>query len=228
MLRASAASLDEHLHADVMRFLAIIAFCLIAIFALVRNSEAPRPAPEVLPPEPEPAAAATPPPPAPAQTKHRRPAPQPMPVAELRPVPAPQPAPAAQPLTPRLIAKPAAASAPPRGDPEPLALKFTSDAAFLRLLSSGRARLFAGADSTWMTLRRGVRWQSTDAPRRYHELLLATLPEVVVSAFPGDPTAVQWGVSLPASTEHAISRLAARHETGRLLIDRDGSVRFSP
>mgnify|MGYP000026473340 CR=1 FL=1 len=41
----------ELLQADVMRFMAIIAFCLIAILALVRNVEAPPPeAPPAPPP----------------------------------------------------------------------------------------------------------------------------------------------------------------------------------
>ncbi len=52
-LRPAFMALDEQLHTDVMRFMAIIALCLVAIFALVRNT-GPLDAPAVA----EPASAA--------------------------------------------------------------------------------------------------------------------------------------------------------------------------
>ena len=60
MMRAErhAAFDTEGLQADVMRFLAIIAFCLIAILALVEKLE-PAPTDEVLPRIPEPMAQET-------------------------------------------------------------------------------------------------------------------------------------------------------------------------
>ncbi|MFK7916224.1 MAG: hypothetical protein AB8B93_20090 [Pseudomonadales bacterium] len=56
--RAQTGIDSDLLQADVMRFMAIIAFCLIAILALVRNVEAP--APTTPQAEPAPLAAATP------------------------------------------------------------------------------------------------------------------------------------------------------------------------
>lgn len=106
----------EHLETDVMRFMAILAFCLVAIFALVQSMpmQAP-PAPEpvaasaapepVMPPAPAPPAAAAPVAPEPAA-----PEPEPAPVVD------PPPAQVAA-AEPPVEASPTALVFPPRTPP---------------------------------------------------------------------------------------------------------------
>ncbi|MGI9325360.1 MAG: hypothetical protein ACR2PZ_09095 [Pseudomonadales bacterium] len=89
----------DSLQADVMRFMAIIAFCLIAILALVRNIDAPPVAqPPVTPSMPEPIAKTTP---APVPVLAPEPQPEPEPVKQIEPV-AKQPVQKATPKPPTL------------------------------------------------------------------------------------------------------------------------------
>ncbi len=91
----------ESLQADVMRFMAIIAFCLIAILALVRNIDAP------------PAAQAPAPPNVPAPIAKA----PPIPIPELAPEPQPDPAKQIEPVVERSVPK--ATIKPPTFEPLP-------------------------------------------------------------------------------------------------------------
>lgn len=202
---------SESLQADVMRFMAIIAFCLIAILALVKHAEpaaettadsAP-PEPAAEPPEPEPvtqmARLVAPPvdlpqqPPArpepaselpPPTTEPTTQPPEPQPTAEPEPVAEVQPAPppAARP-TPEPEAPPAAPASPAE-DPEEegLILRFASDGDFLRLIARGDIRVYAFQDTDVLTLSESYRFLDTSSPGQVYELLPPSIPSLVVDA----------------------------------------------
>lgn len=110
---------SELLQADVMRFMAIIAFCLIAILALVRNVDAPPVDAEPTPP----AVVAAPEPelkPEPEKKTERVVAAAPPPVAPPTPAIAPRPVPKPKPELERLIASPKPIASPtPSPTPAP-------------------------------------------------------------------------------------------------------------
>ena len=104
----------ESLQADVMRFMAIIAFCLVAIMALVRDV-APPGSPQVAVAEAEPEPLKPKPAPVlPKPVREEPPATRPLvakaepepdvePIAEAAPVPVPIPAPVSEPIAERVI-----------------------------------------------------------------------------------------------------------------------------
>ena len=209
-LHASAD--NESLQADVMRFMAIIAFCLIAILALVKDTPPPDIEPVVVVPEPT--------------------------IAE----PVPEPEPAAEPaLAPRAPSNSArgtalaasnsgagasvaasnsgvgAASAAngrfrelhsrlgrPRLKPLPqkkivastapsssaasnsdtgLSLRFASEGDFLRLISRGDVTVFAYRDDAIWALSRDYVFRGARAAKQVYELELNTIPQLVSEAF---------------------------------------------
>ena len=211
-MQPSAGFESESLQADVMRFMAIIGFCLVAIFALVRNSDArpvvappPDARPRVANPEPVPvsnAAVAQPPvaafeprPPAPTPATERLPAPATVPVAvPARPMPA-IPAPAA-PESPADAPEPSEVASvnpsPAAGATEPgLSLSFRSDRDFLRLVSTGVIELFVMNDTAAAepTLRFDPHGQFAPAraPGRIYELLPGTIPRTITTALAQRP-----------------------------------------
>jgi hypothetical protein len=233
--------IGESLQADVMRFMAIIAFCLIAILALVRSVE---PA-TVEPAAPEPRAV-----------------PQPEPAVEVRPAdrrlmdrseaeripkaaPAPlAPAPAARapaadlqaPDTPAAdapaveampVAAPRPAAEPARDPGQQLSLRFASDQDFLRLVNRGDIRVFAFADGEVLSVSADFRFEQAPSPRQLHELLPETIPDLMTSALRGarSSASYRWGITLPARMARQIRDHVDRGATGELIIDRFGEVR---
>ncbi|MEJ2131525.1 MAG: hypothetical protein P8Y95_07885 [Gammaproteobacteria bacterium] len=238
---------NESLQADVMRFMAIIAFCLIAILALVKNVEAPQQTestavvakPTRLAPADEPlpssahalrqSLAPTPEPPAPAaeaveeppdEARHSRLEPPPQGTSSLRSeVLRDSPKPRLQPKT-------LDASASSRN--EGLSLRFASDGDFLRLISRGDVIVFAYREDTVWALGRDYVFRRARAPRQLYELELDTIPQLVSEAFLHDhagPAEFTWGVSLPRRIESQIESYIRDVEHGVLLIDRYGEVR---
>ena len=153
-----ATSIDsETLQADVMRFMAIIAFCLIAILALVRNiDETAVPVPEATPvadvtPEPTPAPVNVP-------------IPEPVPVPVIESPPEPDVLPQAQPVTATVartvvMEEPEVEPVPlpvpdtaPEAEAEPLSLGFASETVFLSLIREGEVRLLAKRDDGYVHL----------------------------------------------------------------------------
>jgi hypothetical protein len=160
----------DQLQTDVMRFMAIIAFCLMAVLALVKQAEVTAPLPS---PASSPTPAATP---APADLTMDPTPPTPRldrePVAQMAPSAVPQPAEAATDLPstvilaartatrpdprprPNPVDRPSPASRAVEADtpspakvaqpatPEGLSLRFESDQDFMRLLARGDMRLF--------------------------------------------------------------------------------------
>jgi hypothetical protein len=247
---------SESLQADVMRFMAIIGFCLVAIFALVRNTDA---RPSIPSPEARVAAKAErllPPVATVATIELPEPTPEtvPPPVPEQSPIPeeAPVPAQSPVPVTTTLAARPAAAPAPPpvsaspppAADEQGLSLGFTSDADFLRLVGAGTIELFvvdhgATVDSI---LRFDAQhpphgFNPSGAPGQFYELLPATIPETITNALArrlrgsgtgAAPGTLTWGVTLPPALERDIAEHRKQHSHGTLLIDRNAGIRHVP
>jgi hypothetical protein len=203
------------LQTDVMRFMAILAICLVVIFALVQSiplrPSQPVPEPVVEPsPEPEPKAA---------------------PVPESQPVPLPEPA-------PRPVAieqpKPEPVEPPPApAEPEGFTLRFESDLALTRLVARSVVGLYAIADQK--TLRLSVSesrmsfWEAS-TPNQYHEMDRGTVPTQVVRALLRtseiDVTTVKWGVTLPAGMQQELNGFLESANGGALVIGANGTLRL--
>jgi len=232
----------EHLETDVMRFMAILAFCLVAIFALVQSvpeqvAKVPKRVPDTVssvpqrPAEPDSA-------PAPQPVPRPEPAAQPQPVAatpeprpEPPPLPQPAPAPSPQPV-PEPSPKPAPAASP--AEPQPgFSLRFDSDAALVGLVERGEVALYAFArEQVWrfMIVDGRPAFRSADTPGQIHEMAPDTVPGPVLDALrrsvvlPGG--GLRWGVTLPSPTAAALGRVLATNDGGELVIDADGLLRL--
>ena len=237
MRRQSYHSADnDSLQADVMRFMAIIAFCLIAILALVRNVDAPPDQEPVAEPEPailsEPVFEPVPEPVVPEPAIVQR-------VFVPKPVIEPQPVIAiVEPTPPIEIPTPA----PPLDEPvetvveavddsaeEPgLSLRFVSDGDFLRLIAKGDVAVFALRDGQVLVLGRDYEFRRAHPPKQLYEMEPTTIPRLVNEAFARtQPSAngFTWGVSLPRRIASQIQSFIEAVDSGVLLIDRFGDVR---
>lgn len=228
----------ESLQTDVMRFMAIIAFCLIAILALVRNVEPPLPTVEK--PDPDSAPQAT------AQAGPVTPAPAAQHTQDTPPTPA-NPHTPARPPEPVAVAVPRDATAPPADRPvqstEPvqpspaaaqsparrgLSLRFASDRDFLNLVASGTIGVFAFRPSEVLGLGQDFRFRASESPGEVYELLPDTIPSTIVAALQGasaDARTYTWAVRIPPVMGTAIRRFVEQQAHGELVIDRHGEVR---
>jgi hypothetical protein len=216
---------DAELQADVMRFVAILALCLVAISSLVEGyrlsppsvqaSESPAP-PDRHPVEPAERV------PSPGQleaTPRAGLSPDSEPSALLAGVPAP--ARTAQPP----IVEPAPSAPDDTGESPGLTLRFLTDAALLRLVARGDAGVFvlAGPESLALDLSDGVSFRPAPAPARFHSMATETVPAVLRAHYSG-PHDVTWGVTLPEHTIRAIELHVANSGAGELVIDAQGRV----
>ena len=282
MQRRSHHNDGESLQTDVMRFMAIIAFCLIAVLALVKSVETetriapPAPVEEILvtraplsieqtdndpadvipPPAVEPEPVEPPPVIEPVAEKaeeprlerpqnERRfyvkrppePTPEPEPAPEPEPVPEASPVvePPAEPIAPgQTVAQrpetPAPSPAPVADDSaQGLSLRFNTHGDFLRLIARGDVALFAFNDEDVFTLGQDYRFRESRAPGRIYEIAIETIPDLVTSAFSRtdrDTADYNWGIRLPERIESQIENYLDTVESGVLLIDRYGDVRY--
>ncbi len=232
----------EHLETDVMRFMAILAFCLVAIFALVQSvpeqvAKVPKRVPDTVssvpqrPAEPPPEPAAEP-----APERVPEPLPEPAPVSQPQPAAAtPESRPEA-PALPRLAPQPQPEAAPPTPSAEPqpgFSLRFDSDAALVGLVERGEVALYAFAgEQVWrfMIVDDRPAFRSADTPGQIHEMAPDTVPGPVLDALrrsvvlPGG--GLRWGVTLPPPTAAALGRVLATNDGGELVIDADGFLRL--
>ncbi len=242
----------ESLQTDVMRFMAIIGFCLIAILALVRNVE---PSEAAAAPAAEQAAVRTeapqPPPPEPAPWKTVAQAtPEPVSPPVIEPPEPVEPAP--QQLQPPVIAKsvpePEIEQASPKAlDPEPqttvaaetqpveetaaedesLVLRFASDGDFLRLIAKGDIQVYAFQETDVLTLSESYRFLDTQSPGQVYELLRPSIPGLIIDALKQarhDIDGFRWGIALPGRISNQIERHLGQVSGGQLVIDRYGEV----
>ena len=200
------------LQTDIMRFMAILALCLVAIFALVQSLPMAPVAPVEKPavPEPVPVAVA-----APVTQPVEEPrvesapvpdanAPQNRQVALTRPAwtpkytPAPRTAeqPAAPPAQPAVeeVVEALPAAATPRPDPAPatpaaeaegFTLRFESDLALTRLVAGGQVGFYAieaGRAQRMSVHNSRISFWEASTPNEFHEMETATVPQAVVDA----------------------------------------------
>jgi len=240
------------LQTDIMRFMAILALCLVAIFALVQSIPLLPEAPAT-----SPAAAAPPPPPPPAAEPERAAAPtaesatpdehivlrhpkwtptfaaprspsQPLSTAAPRREAEPQASPAAD-----AVRNP---TVPPEQPAEPgrrgFTLRFESDLALTRLVAAGQVGLYAigAGHARRMTVSESrISFWDASTPGSFHEMEAATVPRPVIDALARagvDANSIAWGVTLPGKMRRELDTLMHGSEGGALVIGADGELRL--
>jgi hypothetical protein len=203
------------LQTDVMRFMAILGLCLVAIFALVQSlpmeaaqgiETSPEPQPE-LESEPEPASE-------PEREKSivlTRPA-QVTTIKPAAPTPVPAPVPAPEPSK------------------EGFTLRFASDLALTRLVATGQVGFYAmdaGRAQRMMVSDSRISFWDASTPNTFHEMDAGTVPRAVMDALKRsgvDASGVNWGVTLPGKLRVQLDALMQQHTGGALVIRTDGSL----
>jgi len=210
------------LQTDVMRFMAIISLCLVAIFALVQTlpmrSLAEKRAPPVNPlavaPGPEVAA------------PHNGAANE-----ETVTLQRPQPRPPAQadPSGP----VPVKERAIPVNAAKGFTLRFESDQALLRLVERGIVGLYVITPRQAYRMNvasANVSFWTASTPARLHEMDSATVPDSVLAAYrrsnPSLRADEKWAVSIPATLSGQINAYLKDQDGGALVIGLDGTLRL--
>jgi len=230
------------LQTDVMRFMAILSLCLVAIFALVQSIPLVQ---QAAPPPDEPArpTASTP-------IAEERQAPPVQAAPLTRATVAPDASPVRRPATPAPVVpksalpRPAAAAvsrptpppAPPSPAPTPekvgFTLRFESDYALTRLVETGDIGVYAIYDKTALRLAIGANTPSfwpASLPNRFHEMDESTVPTAVATALYREGRSrdgLRWGVTLPATMSSELNSFVAAHSGGDLVIDAGGKLRL--
>ncbi|HEY5643321.1 MAG TPA: hypothetical protein VIS31_10650 [Woeseiaceae bacterium] len=223
------------LQTDVMRFMAILALCLVAIFALVQSIPM-TPAATPVPAPPPPTAV-----PAPAE---------PPAAIEVTPLPDAVPAngtgvtltrPAPLRTTGRADTADATPTLPAAADPEPagtnasseapgFTLRFASDAALMRAVAAHHVGLYAiaGHRARRMTVSESrISFWDASTPAAFHEMEASTVPTAVYEALARtgeSPGNVSWGVTLPGKLREQLDALMRQHTGGMLIISADGNI----
>jgi hypothetical protein len=231
------------LQTDVMRFMAILSLCLVAIFALVQSI--PLTPIEAVPieevavePTPEPVALAKPrpepivEPPIAADLQSESPSAAET-VVLTRPKWQPKFAPADKPVasTAPIVEEP---SPPPPNEPEKegFTLRFASDAALMRAVATQHVGLYAIASgrAKRMTVSESrVSFWDASTPNTFHEMETSTVPSAVIDALSRtgtDASEVSWGVTLPGRMTTQLDALMQEHRGGSLIIDAGGEINW--
>lgn len=223
------------LQTDVMRFMAILSLCLVAIFALVQSMPmAPQvePAPPVVPdPVPEPII---------EQTQIATPAPTTDVISETnaeaviltRPkwkLKSPPPAAEVPEAAPATAAEP---NVTPVQEPQGFILRFESDAALMRLVAAGQVGVYAIEDERARRMKVSasrISFWDASVPNSFHEMEDSTVPRPVVDALVrtgADADRVNWGVTLPGKLKGQLDGLMQDHRGGSLVIGSNGDIRL--
>ena len=240
------------LQTDIMRFMAILSLCLVAIFALVQSI----PLTPVEPAPPEPTPVPTPvtqevPPPAP--TPLEMPEPKPRPAQEplektaeqavtlTRPTWQPKYAPKTpvrtEPVVIREVAEvepapeavpPVATQAPAAAEKKGFTLRFASDAALTRAVAAHHVGLYALDKNQVkrMTVSESrISFWDASTPNTFHEMEAATVPTAVIDALARTGVATEgvgWGVTLPGKVTTQMNSLMQDHDGGSRIISAAG------
>jgi hypothetical protein len=237
------------LQTDIMRFMAILSLCLVAIFALVQSI--PLTPAEPLPMEQEPA-----PTPVVQESAPPEPSPAPEPVATPKPKPVekaitltrPTWQPKYTPETPVraepiIVAKaepvpdaeqPAPPTTAPPAEPEKagFTLRFASDSALTRAVAAHHVGLYAlGPDQAKrMTVSESrISFWDASTPNTFHEMEASTVPAAVIEALSRTGVAtdgIGWGVTLPGKMKTQLDSLMQDHAGGSLIIGAAGDIRW--
>jgi len=239
------------LQTDVMRFMAILSLCLVAIFALVQSMPiAPpvEPAPETV------VEAVAEPAPKPVPEPAQEPIPQPKVteppklvtltrpkwVPKYEPDPTPKPSPSVTTTTPVAappvteVTAPASPAVPPVAAEEQqgFTLRFESDAALTRLVAASQVGVYAieGERARRMTVSESrISFWDASVPNIFHEMEASTVPRPVVDALGRsgvDTGGISWGVTLPGKLKRQLDGLMQEHTGGSLVIGTNGNIRL--
>jgi hypothetical protein len=236
------------LQTDVMRFMAILSLCLVAIFALVQSIPM---APTESVPDPvgasllanEPA-----PDPVGAGLLANEPAPDPVgasllanepgkPVVLARPKwePKYKPAktePVATKVAPTPPEKVASKLAPTKPEQDGFTLRFVSDAALMRAVAAHHVGLYAlaaGKAKRMTVAESRISFWDASTPNAFHEMESRTVPAPVVDALQRTGVAtgsVSWGVTLPGKMTAQVDSLMQQHSGGSLIIEASGDIHW--
>jgi hypothetical protein len=236
------------LQTDVMRFIAILSLCLVAIFALVQSipltPTLPVPPVQQIETKQVPQAVEIIEQPIVAKPSSQkreqeplvitRPAPKritvnrtPRNIIEQTVEPVEQPVPA-EPVR-QTSAVPAAVQS------EGFTLRFETDLALTRLVARNEVGLYAiTPDKTLrMNVNRGsFGFWPASVPNQFHEMAESTVPEDVLSALQrsgsADTADVKWGVTLPNNMRSDLDQFVSEFTGGSLIISGDGNLRLEP
>lgn len=232
------------LQTDIMRFMAILSLCLMAIFALVQSlplapikpvDEAPvDEAPQALPSTAEEPIVVVTAPEEPVEKTVTLTRPKWVPKFAPTVVPeetpeSPEPVEAAAPATP--VAPPQPITPVTSEDPG-FTLRFESDAALARLVAASQVGLYAieSDRAQRMTVSDSrVSFWNASTPNEFHEMERSTVPATVIEALARTGTkaeAVSWGVTLPGSLKTQLNELMREHQGGSLIIGASGEIRW--
>ena len=243
------------LQTDVMRFIAILSLCLVAIFALVQSIPLMPTLP--VPPLQQIETKQAPPP---VEIKHQPPVYEPAtPVVEPRAEikeeealvitrPAPKQIPvyrapqriieqAVETVEEPVVTEPVqpVPDAPAPVQSEGFTLRFETDLALTRLVARNEVGLYAiTPDKTFrMNVNRGTFgfWPAS-VPNQFHEMAESTVPEEVLSALRRSGSAtiadIKWGVTLPRNMRGDLDKFVSEFSGGSLIISADGNLRLEP
>ncbi len=193
------------LQTDVMRFMAILALCLVAIFAIVQSIPL---APSIVEPEVEVE-------------------------LELEPEPTPEPAPKSEPQPePQPVEQPQVAQVVEPVE-EGFTLRFEDEQTLTRLVARDEVGLYAILPdrSFRMSINGGeISFWPASTPNQFHEMDTTTVPPAVLEAFArrdGNTTqTLRWGVTIPTATSQQLEQHLREADGGALIIDARGDLRL--
>lgn len=119
------------------------------------------------------------------------------------------------------------AALPAVADPteQGLVLRFADDRAFLGMLTTRQARLYALTEQGALELSLGAGFQASERPAQIREIAISSLPQSVQGQVPSGVKTV--GVVFAPRIEHDIVKALNRALTGELLITRTGRVQHA-
>jgi len=221
------------LQTDVMRFMAILSLCLVAIFALVQSI--PMTPTQSVPTSPAP------------QISREQPAEKKVgPVSDIkltRPVPVKAAVkdeiivvqrPRAQP-TPQSTPKDLPQAAPAESQPveKGFTLRFESDLALTRLVEQNTIGLYVIAADLSLRMNidnNAMTFWPASIPGQFHEMDVSTVPEPVTTAYRRSHSYrladSKWGVTLPGKVSQQLDRYLTEYEGGSLIISAAGDLRL--
>jgi len=205
------------LQTDIMRFMAILGLCLVAIFSIVQSLPTEVQVQEV-------------------QTKT-----EPLPVTqavvttestiEVTRAPETKPKP-----TPNVTLTRPQASAPTADavEEDGFTLSFESDHALTRLVAMGQIGFYAinNSRAQRMTVSDSrISFWDASTPNRFHEMDASTVPRAVLDALArtgANAGAANWGVTLPGKLSAQLESMMQQHAGGALVIQADGQLQLEP
>lgn len=191
------------LQTDIMRFMAILSLCLMAIFALVQSMP--------LTPAVEPVVETI-------VNPVVKPVVNPVVEAAIKPI--------LNPVVEPVVEHSVAVNDKNAG----FTLRFESDAVLTRLVAAGQIGLYAldGERAQRMTVRNSrISFWGASTPNTFHEMEATTVPGAVVEAFTrsaANSATVSWGVTLPGKLRAQLDTLMQQHDGGSLVIGADGDI----